>query len=64
MIAPHVRDTELVIPMHDLNTDDPPRDDQPRYRTVEFSDGLVIYDRTATERWLHADTTVSLDEMR
>jgi hypothetical protein len=50
--------------MHDLNTDDPPRDDQPRYRTVEFSDGLVIYDRTATERWLHADTTVSLDEMR
>ncbi|MFC7134150.1 MULTISPECIES: DUF7331 family protein [Salinibaculum] len=52
--------------MHDTNeTHDPPSDtERPRYRTVEFADGLVIYDRTATRRWIHADVTVSLDEMR
>jgi hypothetical protein len=46
--------------IHDV----PPDDERPRYRTVEFTDGLVIYDRTATQRWMHADTTVSLEAMR
>jgi hypothetical protein len=51
--------------MHDTNhIHDPPADERPRYRTVEFDDGLVIYDRTATKRWLHGDTIVSLDDMR
>jgi hypothetical protein len=52
--------------MHGTSTaDDPPDDtDLPRYRTVKFDDGLVIYDRTATERWIHADQTVSLADMR
>jgi hypothetical protein len=51
--------------MHDTNdVHDPPADERPRYRAVEFDDGLLIFDRTATKCWIHADTTVSLDDIR
>jgi hypothetical protein len=46
---------------------DPPRpatDGRGRYRTIDFSDGLLIFDRRATAGWLHADTSHDLAEMR
>lgn len=35
-----------------------------RYRTITFDDGLVVYDREDTSRWIHADGAVPLASMR
>lgn len=35
-----------------------------RYRTIDFADGLLIFDRTETARWIHASVAVPLAEMR
>ncbi len=51
--------------MHDTNEGhERPDDDSPHYRTVEFADGVVIYDYYSGRRWLHANNPVSLEEMR
>jgi hypothetical protein len=44
----------------------PPRPDAggPRYRTIEFADGLLVFDRHNTAGWIHSDRAVSLVETR
>jgi hypothetical protein len=37
---------------------------RPRYRTVSFADGLLVFDRQDTSRWIHADSVVPLTAMR
>jgi hypothetical protein len=51
--------------MHDdFAPPDAARESDSRYRTIEFADGLVIFDRRATAGWIHADQSVSLAAMR
>ena len=53
--------------MHEPAADGRPDDKaptDPRYRTITFDDGLVVYDREDTSRWIHADGAVPLASMR
>jgi|APHM01.1.fsa_nt_gi hypothetical protein len=38
--------------------------DDCRYRTVEFDDGLIIFDRQDTAGWIHSDLVVPLTDAR
>jgi hypothetical protein len=49
--------------MHEDQTP-PSTDDERRYRTVEFADGLLIFDREDTAGWVHSDTVVPLADAR
>lgn len=42
----------------------PDAEDNRQYRTVEFTDGLLIFDREDTARWLHSDFVVTLTDVR
>lgn len=44
----------------DVTPPDPTRDRE--YRTVEFTDGLLIFDRENTARWLHSDIAIPLGD--
>ena len=50
--------------MHDDVT--PPEQEQTdrrgRYRTIDFQDGVLIFDREATAGWIHSDTVVRLED--
>lgn len=35
-----------------------------RYRTVEFGDGVVVFDRTNTDRWIYVENTVQVEDNR
>ncbi len=48
--------------MHE-DTSPPPADEQ-QYRTVEFADGLLIFDRDDTAGWIHSDVAVGLRDSR
>jgi hypothetical protein len=52
--------------MHDDTT--PPGttgdDHTGRYRTIDFADGLLIFDRKATAGWIQSDVTVPLADSR
>ena len=53
--------------MHEPAADESPDPATPagaRYRTITFDDGLVVYDREDTSRWIHADGAVPLAAMR
>ena len=41
-----------------------PRGDFRQYRTVEFTDGLLIFDREDTAGWIHSDFAVGLRDIR
>jgi len=49
--------------MHE-NANPPHYSDDRRYRTVEFTDGLLIFDREDTAGWLHSDLVVPLADAR
>ena len=50
--------------MHE-NVSPPHADDAtPRYRIVEFGDGLLIFDREDTAGWVHSDLVVPLADTR
>jgi hypothetical protein len=49
--------------MHE-DTSPPPAEDEPQYRTIEFADGLLIFDRKDTAGWVHSDLAVALTEAR
>ena len=42
----------------------PSTDDGGRYRSVEFTDGLLIFDREDTAGWVHSDLAVPLADAR
>jgi hypothetical protein len=42
----------------------PPDADNRRYRTLEFDDGLLIFDRQDTAGWVHSDLVVPLTDAR
>ncbi len=52
-----------------MHEDVSPQDKSPehqagRYRTVEFSDGTLIFDREDTAGWIYAETVVRLAGVR
>ena len=49
--------------MHE-DTSPPPTEDERQYRTVEFTDGLLIFDREDTAGWVHSDFAVGLRDIR
>jgi len=49
--------------MHE-DTSPPPAEDEQQYRTVEFADGLLIFDRDETAGWIHSDVAVTLQDAR
>jgi len=49
--------------MHE-NVSPPSTDDERRYRTIEFTDGLLIFDREDTAGWVHSDLVVPLADAR
>jgi hypothetical protein len=52
--------------MHDdITPPDTTGDDHAdRYRTIDFADGLLIFDRTDTAGWIQSDVTVPLADAR
>jgi len=42
----------------------PPHTDDAKYRALAFGDGLLIFDREDTARWVHSDHAVPLADIR
>jgi hypothetical protein len=50
--------------MHEDTSPPQSATDGHRYRSIEFADGLLIFDRENTAGWIHSERAVSLADRR